>query len=134
MAVEAEVWDTHPVLPTAQAVDPTRIGQHGLEDVMAVAHLTMRPEPTGKRITASISLGPIRTATLPPELRDTSRRHACADGRSRRLAPPALSRRRTTRRPDIIGQSEYRITPSRNHKICTRRSRHWSVIWLRFLS
>ncbi|MFE1029556.1 ATP-binding protein [Streptomyces sp. NPDC058818] len=57
-AVEVEVRDTHSVLPAGYAADPRRIGQHGLEIVKAVAHLTMQPEPTGKRITASITMGP----------------------------------------------------------------------------
>ncbi|MGY0065382.1 ATP-binding protein [Streptomyces sp. QTS137] len=57
-AVEVAVWDTHPVLPAARAADPQRVGQHGLEIVKAVAHLTMQPEPVGKRITACITLQP----------------------------------------------------------------------------
>lgn len=55
--VEITVWDSAPVLPAAQAADPGRVGQHGLEIVMAVAHrFEVAREPVGKRITARISL------------------------------------------------------------------------------
>ncbi|GGX83906.1 ATP-binding protein [Streptomyces minutiscleroticus] len=55
--LEITVRDTHPVLPTARAADPDRIGQHGLEIVTAVAHsLDIEPEPGGKRITARLPL------------------------------------------------------------------------------
>ncbi|MFE5038882.1 ATP-binding protein [Streptomyces sp. NPDC056683] len=63
-AVEVEVWDCDPVLPSARAADPGRIGQHGLEIVNAVAqHLKARAEPVGKCITARIALadGPRNT-------------------------------------------------------------------------
>ncbi|GGW80640.1 hypothetical protein GCM10010350_76720 [Streptomyces galilaeus] len=35
--VEVIVWDSDPVLPVARAADAGRVGQHGLEIVMAVA-------------------------------------------------------------------------------------------------
>ncbi|MET8637886.1 ATP-binding protein [Streptomyces sp. NPDC004096] len=55
--VQVEVWDSDPVLPTARAADPERVGQHGLEIVKAVAaHLSMRAEAVGKRITAWLPL------------------------------------------------------------------------------
>ncbi|MGW2460773.1 ATP-binding protein [Streptomyces sp. NPDC001761] len=51
------VWDTAPVLPVAKAADPGRVGQHGLEIVMAVCQgFEVRREPVGKRITASVTL------------------------------------------------------------------------------
>ncbi|WP_455711480.1 hypothetical protein [Streptomyces coeruleorubidus] len=51
------VWDSEPRLPIAQAADPGRAGQHGLEIVMAVCRsLEMHREPVGKRITAAVVL------------------------------------------------------------------------------
>jgi anti-sigma regulatory factor (Ser/Thr protein kinase) len=56
-AVEVVVWDCDPVLPVARAADAGRVGQHGLEIVMAVAQgFTAQREPVGKRITARIAL------------------------------------------------------------------------------
>jgi hypothetical protein len=56
-AVEIVVWDTDPVLPQARAVDAGRVGQHGLEIVMAIAQgFEMQREPVGKRISARIAL------------------------------------------------------------------------------
>jgi anti-sigma regulatory factor (Ser/Thr protein kinase) len=56
-AVEVVVWDCDPVLPVARAADAGRVGQHGLEIVMAVAQgFEAQREPVGKRITARIAL------------------------------------------------------------------------------
>ncbi|WP_282795404.1 ATP-binding protein [Streptomyces sp. CC224B] len=56
-AVDVVVWDSDPAVPSARAVDPGRIGQHGLEIVKAVAEsLFVEQEPVGKRITARIAL------------------------------------------------------------------------------
>ncbi|MET8583422.1 ATP-binding protein [Streptomyces collinus] len=55
--VEVVVWDCDPVLPVARAADAGRVGQHGLEIVMAVAQgFEARREPLGKRITVRIAL------------------------------------------------------------------------------
>ncbi|MDL5206236.1 ATP-binding protein [Streptomyces sp. ALI-76-A] len=55
--VEIMVWDSEPVLPVARAADAGRVGQHGLEIVMAVAQsYEVHREPVGKRITARIAL------------------------------------------------------------------------------
>jgi hypothetical protein len=55
--VEVIVWDSDPVLPVARAADAGRVGQHGLEIVMAVAQgFEAQREPVGKRITARIAL------------------------------------------------------------------------------
>jgi anti-sigma regulatory factor (Ser/Thr protein kinase) len=55
--VEVSVWDGQPVLPVARAADPGRVGQHGLEIVMAVAQsFDVVREPVGKRITVRIAL------------------------------------------------------------------------------
>ncbi|MFJ8361867.1 ATP-binding protein [Streptomyces sp. NPDC093984] len=55
--VEVTVWDSDPVLPVARAADPGRVGQHGLEIVMAVAEaFEVAREPVGKRIAARIAL------------------------------------------------------------------------------
>ncbi|MFF8595054.1 ATP-binding protein [Streptomyces sp. NPDC015220] len=56
-AVEVAVWDSDPVLPVARAADPGRVGQHGLEIVMAVVQgFEVRREPVGKRVIARIAL------------------------------------------------------------------------------
>ncbi|MEW2074273.1 MULTISPECIES: ATP-binding protein [unclassified Streptomyces] len=55
--VEVIVRDGNPAPPVARDADPGRVGQHGLEIVMAVAQaLHVRQEPAGKSITARISL------------------------------------------------------------------------------
>jgi anti-sigma regulatory factor (Ser/Thr protein kinase) len=55
--VEISVWDSDPKIPAARATDPSRIGQHGLEIVKAVAEdFEVQREPVGKRITARIAL------------------------------------------------------------------------------
>ncbi|MFF9607726.1 carbonic anhydrase [Streptomyces sp. NPDC014684] len=55
--VEIVVWDSDPVLPIARAADAGRVGQHGLEIVMAVVQgFDARREPVGKRITARLAL------------------------------------------------------------------------------
>ncbi|MGC3002544.1 ATP-binding protein [Streptomyces sp. G35A] len=56
-AVEVVVWDSESVLPVAQAADAGRVGQHGLEIVMAVVQaFEVHREPVGKRITTRIAL------------------------------------------------------------------------------
>ncbi|MFD0412393.1 ATP-binding protein [Streptomyces sp. NPDC127108] len=56
-AVNVTVWDSEPVLPSVLPADPGRIGQHGLEIVMALCQsLHMQREPVGKRITTAIAL------------------------------------------------------------------------------
>ncbi|MGW0572980.1 ATP-binding protein [Streptomyces tauricus] len=55
--VEVAVQDSVPVRPAARPADPQRIGQHGLEIVMAVAeHFHIHLLPSGKRVTAHIAL------------------------------------------------------------------------------
>ncbi|MGW2492108.1 ATP-binding protein [Streptomyces sp. NPDC001606] len=55
--IEVVVWDSDPVLPVARAADAGRVGQHGLEIVMAVAQgFEAQREPVGKRITARLAL------------------------------------------------------------------------------
>jgi hypothetical protein len=55
--LEVSVWDSDPVLPVARAADAGRVGQHGLEIVMAVAQgFEARREPVGKRITVRLAL------------------------------------------------------------------------------
>ncbi|MGW6485689.1 ATP-binding protein [Streptomyces sp. NPDC055056] len=56
--LQIRLWDSNPVLPTVQALDPQRIGQHGLEIVAALTQsVTIKPTPDGKRITAITTLG-----------------------------------------------------------------------------
>lgn len=55
--VEVAVWDSDPTLPVARAAEPGRVGQHGLEIVMAVCQgFAAQREPVGKRVTARIAL------------------------------------------------------------------------------
>ncbi|WP_458248482.1 ATP-binding protein [Streptomyces sp. MAI_2237] len=55
--VEVAVWDSDPTLPMARAADADRVGQHGLEIVMAVAQaFEAQREPVGKRIIARLAL------------------------------------------------------------------------------
>jgi anti-sigma regulatory factor (Ser/Thr protein kinase) len=63
--VEVTVWDTAPVLPVARDPDPGRVGQHGLEIVMAVCRsFVSERAPVGKRTTAAVELTdtPVTTA------------------------------------------------------------------------
>ncbi|UPZ33937.1 ATP-binding protein [Streptomyces sp. LRE541] len=56
-AVEVAVWDSDPVLPVARATEAGRVGQHGLEIVMAVAQgFEVQRQPVGKRVTVRIAL------------------------------------------------------------------------------
>lgn len=58
--VEVVVWDSDPVLPVARVSDAGRVGQHGLEIVMAVAQgVEVRREPVGKRIAVRIALADV---------------------------------------------------------------------------
>ncbi|GAA5074956.1 ATP-binding protein [Streptomyces similanensis] len=55
--VEVAVCDGEPVLPVARTADARRVGQHGLEIVMAVAQdFHVRRDRTGKRVTVRIAL------------------------------------------------------------------------------
>jgi anti-sigma regulatory factor (Ser/Thr protein kinase) len=55
--VEVVVWDSDPVLPVARAADAGRVGQHGLEIVMAVAEgFEAQRVSVGKRVSARIGL------------------------------------------------------------------------------
>lgn len=56
-AIEVTAWDNDPAMPTVRAPDPMRVGQHGLEIVMALCHsFEVRREPVGKRIKATVVL------------------------------------------------------------------------------
>jgi anti-sigma regulatory factor (Ser/Thr protein kinase) len=56
-AVQVSVWDSDMGLPAVLAADPARVGQHGLEIVMAVCRsFAVHREPVGKRITAAVVL------------------------------------------------------------------------------
>ncbi|GHG23786.1 ATP-binding protein [Streptomyces filamentosus] len=55
--VHVTVWDSDPTPPTLLAPDPSRIGRHGLEIVMALGQsFAIHREPVGKRITTTILL------------------------------------------------------------------------------
>ncbi|MEV4969351.1 ATP-binding protein [Streptomyces sp. NPDC024062] len=56
-AVEIGVWDTESTLPVPQSPDPGRVGQHGLEIVIALSRsFEMHRDPVGKRIKATVPL------------------------------------------------------------------------------
>lgn len=56
-AVEVTVWDSGTAMPLILGPDPERIGQHGLEIVMAVCRsFEVHREPVGKRIRAAVVL------------------------------------------------------------------------------
>jgi anti-sigma regulatory factor (Ser/Thr protein kinase) len=56
-AVEVSVWDSGTTLPAVMAPDPDRVGQHGLEIVMAVCRsFEVHREPVGKRIKVAVVL------------------------------------------------------------------------------
>ncbi|BBC92178.1 hypothetical protein SRO_1002 [Streptomyces rochei] len=88
--IEISVRDSLPLPPVIRAAEPRRVGQHGLEIVLAVAEsFEMRPEPPGrppgKRIIVRIAL---------VDSRDTGR-GAGADrpcARTRRPAPRCRQR------------------------------------------
>ncbi|MEU1409814.1 hypothetical protein ABZ471_47855 [Streptomyces sp. NPDC005728] len=51
------LWDSSTTPPTFLAPEPDRVGQHGLEIVMALCRsFSLHPEPVGKRITAAVTL------------------------------------------------------------------------------
>jgi two-component sensor histidine kinase len=51
------VWDTSSTLPLARAAEPGRIGQHGLEIILALCEgYDVQRQPVGKRITVRIAL------------------------------------------------------------------------------
>ncbi|MFF9580523.1 ATP-binding protein [Streptomyces achromogenes] len=55
--LEVQVWDSDPALPVARAADVGRVGQHGLEIVMALCQgFEAMREPVGKRITVRLAL------------------------------------------------------------------------------
>ncbi len=57
--VKITVWDSCIALPLARAAEPGRVGQHGLEIVMALCEgFEVRREPVGKRITVRVALTP----------------------------------------------------------------------------
>ncbi|WP_432075408.1 ATP-binding protein [Streptomyces wuyuanensis] len=56
-AIQVSVRDNDPSLPVIGRSDPTRVGHHGLEIVMAVSEkLQFHEHPEGKQITSAISL------------------------------------------------------------------------------
>jgi anti-sigma regulatory factor (Ser/Thr protein kinase) len=55
--LEIAVWDSDGTLPVARAAEPGRIGQHGLEIILALCDgFDVRREPVGKRIRVRIAL------------------------------------------------------------------------------
>jgi two-component sensor histidine kinase len=55
--LQITVWDSEPIPPVPHGPEPERVGQHGLEIVLALCQdLDIRREPVGKRIKASLPL------------------------------------------------------------------------------
>ncbi|MEU8760307.1 ATP-binding protein [Streptomyces sp. NPDC048659] len=58
-ALEISVFDRESAAPVPRGHDPRRIGQHGVEIVVAVCEsVTVEPTPDGKRVRARLSLRP----------------------------------------------------------------------------
>ncbi|MFJ8668813.1 ATP-binding protein [Streptomyces sp. NPDC093600] len=56
-ALEISVFDRLDASPVPRAHDPRRIGQHGVEIVLAVCEsVSVEPQPSGKRVRARLSL------------------------------------------------------------------------------
>ncbi|MFB7942781.1 ATP-binding protein [Streptomyces sp. NPDC004779] len=65
--LDISVFDREPAVPVPRGHDPCRIGQHGVEIVLAVCEsLAVEPVPDGKRVRARLSLRPDRTDTAEP--------------------------------------------------------------------
>ncbi|MGW6540955.1 ATP-binding protein [Streptomyces sp. NPDC055051] len=63
-ALDISVFDREPAFPVPRGHDPRRIGQHGVEIVLAVCEsLTVEPGPDGKRVRARLALRPAPTDT-----------------------------------------------------------------------
>lgn len=61
--VEVSVWDSSATLPAIGAMAPGRVGQHGLEIVLAVCQtFCAHREPVGRRVTAATELATTRPA------------------------------------------------------------------------
>ncbi|MFP8903894.1 ATP-binding protein [Streptomyces atacamensis] len=57
--LQITVRDSNPALPIPQAPGPGRVGQHGLELVLALCEgIEIQREPVGKRITTRITVAP----------------------------------------------------------------------------
>ncbi|MGW6541068.1 ATP-binding protein [Streptomyces sp. NPDC055051] len=55
--VDVTVWDSSTAMPLVMAPDPARIGQHGLEIVMALCRrFEVHREPVGKRVKTTLVL------------------------------------------------------------------------------
>ncbi|MFJ8649271.1 ATP-binding protein [Streptomyces sp. NPDC093546] len=55
--LEIAVTDTYEAAPTAHAPDPGRVGQHGLEIVLALCEsVDVEPVPSGKRVRARLKV------------------------------------------------------------------------------
>lgn len=54
--VEVVVWDSDPILPVARAADAGRVGQHGLEIVMALARASKRSVSRSANVSARLAL------------------------------------------------------------------------------
>jgi len=60
--LEITAWDTDSTMPIARAAEPGRIGQHGLEIILALCEgFDVRREPVGKRIKVRVALSPAGT-------------------------------------------------------------------------
>ncbi|MFI8287963.1 ATP-binding protein [Streptomyces sp. NPDC085614] len=56
-AVEISVFDGREASPVPRGHDPARVGQHGVEIVVAVCEsVSVEPQPSGKRVRARLAL------------------------------------------------------------------------------
>ncbi len=90
--IEISVRDSVPLPPVVRAAEPRRVGQHGLEIVLAVAEsFEMRPEPPGKRIIVRIALA---------DSGDTGREEGADRPCARTRRPAPRCRQRADNRPE----------------------------------
>ncbi|MEU9702643.1 ATP-binding protein [Streptomyces sp. NPDC047981] len=65
--LDISVFDPEAAAPVPRGPDPRRIGQHGVEIVVAVCEsLAVEPDPGGKRVRARFSLRSHHTVTAEP--------------------------------------------------------------------
>ncbi|MGW7824688.1 ATP-binding protein [Streptomyces puniciscabiei] len=98
--VEIVVWDTEPGMPVIRAADPQRVGQHGLEIVLAVCQsFEVHREPVGKRVVAEIALGDDPVGDLAGPQRSGSQAHRAGGGAAPPLGPGQTAGHQGDRRP-----------------------------------
>ncbi|MGY9064092.1 ATP-binding protein [Streptomyces sp. CAS3] len=110
--IEISVRDSVPLPPVVRAAEPRRVGQHGLEIVLAVAEsFEMRPEPPGrppgKRIIVRIALADSRDSR---DSGDTGRGEGADRPCARTRRPAPRCRQRADNRPETPASAAARTS------------------------